>query len=637
VEISSHSSVLALGRNPSTGRRTLRLFSDLAQVLPVWDGATRVSPVFPIRVERRSAPNKHDFDGEHEVFLIGPVAPTTLASAFGATSDAWLSLGSYNLVVRTDPGSARTFESILRKRASRYERWRIRDGEVVSAATPIRRPSGKSWRHQLTRLARLTVPPELHHGIVEYCPLMAAAISRSEQVMPAAAADLLLASRLVDELVRNKRVGSYEKLGLLTTINAGLARFTSQTFAGSSPVMETECHLWSHSLLGTGLANQALIHIRQFVDRTLGAARIPSRLELLATQKSIVPTLDVLSTADYWFRDHIGSIVPAEEGDPLFPLITFFSGRDGFKSTLHTLSAPLAVLPACNSYRWTLLTLTHEISHDVVRGALVVLFPDRVTGPYSLLDAQLLLNQQKRSNLLDEVRHFLLVSILAIDEAENDTDFARKPQDYLGDLEGAVEAWRSEVEELMAHVLDFLYFYGKDPDRYVRGIWMSWSVIPNLSSRIPEYVLRTLCALLVLHLRRGRDAEQTAKDQFVAILTDLKSTDHNGAYITEALKYVKDNWNDDLITKLAVRKPIVKIVQGFLYSDTIATALRSDVSVTGGVSADREGYPHRIRNLTNPPIHNPLRFLEVYTNTLTPSEALSAWILYAIAFAAETP
>ena len=145
-------------------------------------------------------------------------------------------------------------------------------------------------------------------------------------------------------------------------------------FAGTSPIINRECHFWSHSFLGIGVANLALINIRLFIEKTLGAARIPERFQLMcADPKNII---DLTSTTPL-HKDFLGEVkLQDDAAEPIYPLITYFSARDGWRGTATTISAPLAAVSSCNSVRWSLITLTHEFSHIIIGAILSDLYPD---------------------------------------------------------------------------------------------------------------------------------------------------------------------------------------------------------------------------------------------------------------------
>ena len=72
----------------------------------------------------------------------------------------------------------------------------------------------------------------------------------------------------------------------------------------------------------------------------------------------------------------MSELIPPDGAQPILPLVTYFSGRDGYSSHLQTLSAPLTAISECNSYRSSLLTITHELSHIFIQGLLGEICPD---------------------------------------------------------------------------------------------------------------------------------------------------------------------------------------------------------------------------------------------------------------------
>jgi hypothetical protein len=365
--------------------------------------------------------------------------------------------------------------------------------------------------------------------------------------------------------------------------------------------------------LGIGVANWALRTLSTFVFRTLAAGRIPQRIGLLTQLVPGVPDLGAApTTSEVFFEDHLSKVTLSDTdyAEPLVPPITYFSGRDGFKSHSLTLSAPLATLSACNSLRWSLLTLTHEISHVFVRGALNHLYPDIRKGVD--IEHAIKILQSGGLNLLDAARKYLLQAVLSMKNEDDGGEATTKQKLSPTYLKGALEHWRSDVEEIMAHVFDFLYFYRSDHEKYIKGIWLSWGVIPNISNRVPEYVLRTLCGILPRHLRRGDDMQEFARDEVLAVLRSMPDATQSLSYTYQAISHIESNW---LVIRrnLIARKPIVRIVNGFPFSNKIAAELWRENIAPGASSGShgREGYPSKPGTLDEWPIDNPLRFLDV--------------------------
>jgi hypothetical protein len=439
--------------------------------------------------------------------------------------------------------------------------------------------------------------------------------------------------RTLDELESGiTGVTPYQVLGRVITINAALSHFSSQTFAGTSPICQTECHFWSNSLLGIGTATLGLWQLNKFLERTLGTARLAARVRAFRAITKDVLNLSSPITDPVWSTDHLNSVSPSSgEDEPLIPLVTYFSGREGFNSTESTISVPLASITACNSHRWSLLTLTHEISHILVSVMAVQIYP-RLKSDDDLRSTMQLLEHRNASNLLEKIRLLLLDTILGIENVHSGQEDGKLDPERLPTL---IEHWHREVEEILVHTFDFLWFYGRDSEKYIKGIWMSWATIPNIKNRIKDYVVRTICAVLSRTVLQGADAEEIAKDVVVRSLKSLQEEGLGGEHIDAALEYIDNHWRDEILRRVVTRKDLVKIAQAFFFSDALATETRKEEAIVGGTEKDREGYPLVVNEVELRTITNPLRFLELYTGSKHPSAMESAWFFYVLAFCVE--
>lgn len=422
---------------------------------------------------------------------------------------------------------------------------------------------------------------------------------------------------------------TYRNLSEVLTVNAGLSRYSSQTFAGTSPIIHTECHFWSNSLLGIGTTSIALRNIRAFIDKTLGKSRLPERFEKLKNVNKDIPDLSKIFPPD---TDYLGDIKLDDTNlKPLFPLITYFSARDGYRSTQTTISAPLAAVSSCNCPRWSLMTLTHEFSHVIMRAILVDIYPDlsnnnEIKECNSLIDSN-----EPRASLFHEIKRLCLHSAIKMEDADSFSGPNNNEKEY--NIKDVLERKRHDIDETMVHVFDFLYFYGKDVDKYVPGIWASWGVIPNVSTRVREYVVRTICAVLSRHLKRNK-GEDFAKEEVKKSLMKLKESKLGGRYIQEALDLIDSRWDTELFYLVRARRQLVKIVTSFIFSKQIATDIRSELKISGGAGR-KKGYTLKQGVLELKPIDNPIMFIESFANSAQPSATISAWIFYVLAFCLE--
>lgn len=627
-------SFLVLDRSGDSLTHTIRIESELTKTLSSWGPSTRISPIAGISLFGTHRLSTYSFEGVSFLLFLGPMDPQTLLDLPYKKCKVWLGLGTFNIVINIEDSAI--FQSLIswvKGKNFRYEYWEIKDGQIVKYNFSQSVSDDRQWVTILENISDLQISTEIREAVTEYCPLMSSAISRYKQVFHDESPNLKNLNMFFYEILNDlSKLGErlYPVLGILKNTSAGLSRFSSQTFSGITPIIETECHFWSHSLLGVGIASIALSNLESFIQNTLGEQRIPQRFQLYLNKPRI--DLHKLNISDeLWYKDHLSTISLDEiNKDPIVPLLTYFSGRDGYKSTYTTLSAPLSTVSACNSYPWSLMTVTHEISHTIVQGVLGFLYPDLNSNASITKTWEMMRDESLSKNLFESIQRYLSMSILKIETAslaiKTQVDFdPSKFKFYL-------DKWHHEVEETMVHVFDFLYFYAQDIELYVQGIWLSWSVIPNIKNRISEYLTRTICAVLSINLRRGSDSEDIAMTFVRKQLEDLtKSKTSKSSFIQETLDYLDKQWEDEIKPKVIARKPLVKIVRTFIFSKEIATILGYETRISKP-TPKYKGYNLKPKQFAFNSIDNPIRFIKLYTNSIEPSSSVSFWMLYILAF-----
>ena len=209
-------------------------------------------------------------------------------------------------------------------------------------------------------------------------------------------------------------------------------------------------------------------------------------------------------------------------------------------------------------------------------------------------------------------------------------------QDVTRDLiRQALRDWRREVQEIMVHAFDFLYFYGADARFYLKGIWHTWCSVAGIAQRVPEYVLRSLCAISPRLLREEPSLRAgAARRELEDALKELSSTRKLlSNYVDLALSHLAENWDgpgrdQSILKDYRARIYLVRLVLAFLHSDTLAARLFGDPRLVGGT---KTGYAKRRNEYDLAPIGNPLRFLREYLKE-APTEAESLWVLHNLAF-----
>jgi hypothetical protein len=626
----------------------VEIVPSLGEALSAWGGRDRVSPIF--EVETTAQVRQFEFSRKQAFLLfMGPVAPALadgcLPHLRSGRASAWLTFGLFNLVVYTASKSeAEKLTSWAVSHHVRWEKWLLH-GHAVKSVRCSNRTMRRDTKPVLIAIQRFRAPaspPELRDAASEYCALIATAVCRASEVDSQLVDELELANTIILEAAAGlaaagpqaagkktkKNLTGLRAVPLFVDANAALSRFASQAFSGMSPIRETECHFWTHSLLGTGISNLALTKIRRFITKTLGEARIPDQVELFkeVTDRSVLEqTLqDGRSMSEPWLQN-LSSVIDRRpllaNLRPLAPLVTYLSGRDGFHTTQTSLSAPLNVLTSCSSLRWSLLTITHEMSHRVIDGVLSYVLP---AGAAEVAIAVDLLNEkQPPANLLECLLFKIINAMADINTSRPVTVFPEEvTEQSLMDL---INTRREEVEEVMVHVFDFIYFYGGLPEVYVPAIWRSWDAIPNLRRRLPYYVLRTLCAVYAKFWNSPK-ATQDAIAAVEAGMGAVAKSDKGNVCIHDGLEYLKRE-KEALQIQMDERLPLIGIVRTFLQSPEILQMVRGQ--------ADKS---EAFRGLVfdGSPIENPLRFIEA--NTTSEANVLKAfWLLTRLAFDASEP
>ena len=616
------------------GRR-LAIVPDLAAAVEGWTAGSRVSPIWPI--ERADC--SPDFIGRQKLFFVGPVRPGALAGAMPELLDSglWMTAGMFNMLVRVPArsASAARLRRWARANSVPYEEWSLSDGDARSEGSHVLWQGGRcDAAADLAAEAAKIDAPMLRSALQENVVATATSLARARALRPSLhrkLATVANATRLTLVAYREDRISELDLQSRLLSLNAALSRFSSQAFSGIPPILSTECHFWIHSLLGTGSANLALDNIVSSIQAVLGEARLPERLAELATVTADVPDLDALTSGENLLSFDLmkASREPADGGG-IVPLVTYFSGRDGFSSQVQTLSAPLTTIAECTSYRSNLLTITHEVSHIFVQATLAMLSPSAGNEPEMQRARAMLSRDYRASNLLDAARQLFLEALVSMHTAAfggvSDEAVAAK-------LPSIVEIWRTELQEILVHAFDFMYFHQSDPEHYVTSIWQSWCAIPGIADRVPEYMMRTLCAVSANLLGESPATRfEAALKATVVLLQKVNRLVGKDSYVKLALDHAAAADTDPTLRErmqkeYAARLLLVRLVKIFLFSETVAAALFADPHVRSSASATDK----KKLNYDVIPIGNALTFLKEQLET-NPSEAASLWTLHCLAF-----
>lgn len=627
----------------------INTFKDMSSLVLDWKPTTRVSPIWQLKSHRCKQSDILNFSN---IAILGPLDPTNFidetSTFLNEEISLWISLGIMNLIVgyNTSETTNHLAEWAKAKKVT-FELWEIGSDNTILKKSFFRnyeKKPEKEWRQRLSNLFERKTSPSIELALSEFAPLLASTLSRLEDYNFDMSESLIELIEYVEEAIVSFEFSKDQNDAIaaatITTINAGLSRFSSQSLSGVIPITATESHFWVHSLFGIGIAGIGLSNLVRFISDKVGKAYIPNKVEQLSCKNDAVPQLSHFHSNDnFWKTNYIDGI-ELKNPPPLSTDITFFSGRDGFKAHLTNLSVPLTTVFSCNSEKWTLLTITHEICHKILKAVLSLIYPIDGTVDEGLITKEdashLFHSEEEPKDWLAAIRMWLWETINIIDGEDNcissnkidDSDYNVKIS-----LMESMDRWYGEVEEIIVHVFDFCYFYRSEDSRYLKEIWMTWSVIPNISSRVPEYVLRSICAILSKNLHRDSTiAVSVSIDRVKERLEDLYKSDPDMPYVSDAIDYIKEASESRVLqTQLQARLPLVRFVRTFLYSEKTIDELWRETSTQGGRTG-KDRYNKKVLTLDSINIDNPLLFLETYSTDKQSSESRSAWIYYNLAF-----
>jgi hypothetical protein len=584
--------------------------------------------------------------GSQHLVFVGPIQTAQLLADIEALQpspslDIWVTAGCFNAIVVVDAVAAESFlERWFRKlqdQGTPHEQWVLSDGLITSQAHFALPPADdRDILSELGELGERYDNPAVHTTLQENLVVTATTLARLAIMHPPLHAELrAVAEDMRDTLVdhANRKISVLQLQSTLLSANAALSRFSSQALSGTPPLEATECHFWIHSLLGTGSANIALATLVSSIQQIMGEARIPERLAALEKRTVGIPDLDDLTSGTSLLKyDILKETALPDSHKPIVPLVCYFSGRDGFSSQVKSLSAPLTTLAECNSMRSSLLTVTHEISHIFVQAVLRVLMPALDDKDAIGQACRLVTKQYRCRNYLEAIQRLLLEAVVGMEFVSRDM--------HMGDDEIApsmpemLERWRHELQEIIVHTFDFLYFYAGKPDFYIRGIWHSWCAIPGIGDRVPEYLMRTLCAVSANLLDVKPEIRfRAALNHVQKVLAQVSpEIGHSPNYVEQVLRHIAKLEEDNAAfqrteQEYSLRLYLTRLVTIFLFSEELSNRVFKDPHPVGG-----EGYAAKKPfHYDFIPIGNPLRFLKEHQKE-SPSEAESLWVLHCIAF-----
>lgn len=443
-----------------------------------------------------------------------------------------------------------------------YEHWTLVDGRVNQRQISRREPSSR-----VAIDPTFEVPEELSYEAATQLRQLSSNLamiwSLAERHFPefeqAAFAFGEHARTSIDQLILLDGDGSlsavqerHQIVSSLVELNAGIAMLYAQA-AGGCYLLRGPCSaVAEYSLLGVGHAWRGLFGLYRHLQAVFAESAHLDMLDEVFRARHTVRSLVGRNALNYddWYNSsaRLSKQTPPPGSAEARSHAVYFSGRQGFHETYGTMSAAWQAVHASASREWSLLTLSHEFVHAHVRDLVAwmldgVDFDELVT--YWESDDELPAKQAMQLAILSALRYVSIVRSqldeinIATDVLEiDDWDLLPSPSELERLAQGRS---RRYAHEIFVHVLDFLYIYGGNEDKYVRAVWGSWSHVPSVSRRIHHYVLRTLCALSGV-----RDKLQGQGQTFLDVEVKLKASLRNineepegqNAVVEAALEYL---------------------------------------------------------------------------------------------------
>ncbi|MEZ5792338.1 MAG: hypothetical protein R3D34_16660 [Nitratireductor sp.] len=522
--------------------------------------------------------------------------------------------------------------------------------------------------------------------ILELCTLLSVVHARGKQSFPVIVHDCLAIENLISALLGletaaapinspettsqtlpDQLLTNPTQQDILLTLNAGLSRMVSQVFAGTSPIIRTECHFWPHSFLGVGVANLALRNVSQFVTTVLEDCRYndmfyqnmqsPFRRNGtdLRADGVTTPVFRSLENKE-WRKVGLSSRrrrdTSSKSAEPAPNPITYFSGRDGFRNGMLTTSAPLNSIAGCNSYQWNLGTITHELSHRIIGGKLADLFLNFQSSVKASAVAGRSIKEhfEQDAPRVEAVAQQMLGNCLLV-MATWDFSNPEEAREAHSNLEEFFEAARGRFqvsfEELLVHAFDFFHFYQSDSKTYIDFVWQSWAVQPTIFEKLEEYIRRTLFAISVKHFDLPNWIDLAIND-FIALVKSepISSQVSLRDLILRQLhepELLRDHKNF-----LELSTSLLCLFQFCFRDSRLSTEAARELYATkkqatrrgkSGVERRTLSYPATVgvfidddTAVARPAFSNPLRFIRDFSRQKEPNASESAWLLHMIAF-----
>jgi len=447
----------------------------------------------------------------------------------------------------------------------------------------------------------------------------------------------------------------------LVQINSAISYLISQGLSGICPILENECHVRTYSLLGIGTAYSALACFTRHVESVFEGFPIAESLSLPVYKDHPAPTpftsireYDISSRTE-WDSRHYGidKFLPKEPAISDNPKLVYYSGRQGFRETKFSVSAPINILNAAASARWSLMTLSHELMHAHVTSVLAAIFEDTsqtTDALFSQIAKDFFLFRRgrlERTLCMTDFLRFALLNYCCFSELNNGIlkNVSKDKEPEADDIDitpynikSIIDKHFNDINELIVHVLDFTYFYDCDESLYIGLLWESWTPVPVVLDKIEKYLLRSLVAVGVKESGNCYNRFFAAAKTVNFILNELLKTDPSNVVVAQAAASLEEasKVGSSIFFRFNSAIYIAEIASKFLTSTNIhGSILYDELRIvednTPFYSLELGSFAEKFVQSPVALCDNLLRIALAGNNDLIESEIASAWTFLACA------
>jgi hypothetical protein len=578
-----------------------------------------------------------------------------LAKQFGQSRSVGLYL-THGLASVVCIGDGRTMERIRRSTEHKllaWERWSVRKGAVRNHQVEI-------WQKQPPPLDPLA--PIADDGLPEiaatqvrqfnaniavlflhvgrYAPDLLPLLYSSHQSMCDVAESL---RKLNGRSNFQAYKDTYSKASELIEVNASLTMLLSQAFSAVPSLLYSRYCVGEYSLLGIGGAIRGIWRLYKHLEDVFFKGGVVQRVRGKFPND---PPFSVFKDRsqfkpDDWSFSPLATGGNEDDTDTVEYQIPYFSSRWGFHETLHTLTVSWQCIHSGARPEWNLLTISHEFLHTHVHELLDTLFPASDAERSKLVA---LYNGGGRTGT-GYANGFVSAQVALVVALVQINNFAQIVPEIRGTwrLGSAIspkdlEALRQEhwwyVNEIIVHVLDFLYIYKGNEVAYIDSLWQSWSLVPKVAKSIRHYLQRTICALAATcpaHADSGsafRDAFERLTD-VMRRLASRKPPRIGTPVMKEALKVCSEESTRQMLrVEFEASYYIVCLARAIFHDNRLHSKLLADDLAAPGKPGKR--YALEAGDFPDKVIESPVGFLLDRFAVGTPEERIafaSVWQL----------